>query len=94
MTTAELRDFKKRTVNDYVVETSNLYTRKGKTIPEGMYSLFGKYCDLNTSDTREKVVTWANERREEVNEAGTVTRYTIIKTTHGGASQQPTGETL
>ena len=90
MTTTELRDFKKRTSKDYVVETSPYYTRKGKTIPEGMYSLFGEYCELNATDTREKVVAWANERRNEVNEAGTVIlkhddkdySWWILTTTH------------
>ena len=61
MTTTELHDFKKRTSKDYVVETSPYYMQKGKTIPEGMYSLFGEYCELNATETREKVVTWANE---------------------------------
>ena len=90
MTTTELRDFKKRTSKDYVVETSLFYTRKGKTIPEGMYSLFGEYCDMNAADTREKVVAWANERRTEVSEAGTVIlkhddkdyAWWILTTTH------------
>ena len=72
MTTKDLRDFRKSTNNRYIVETSRFYSRKGKTIPEGIYGLFGEFCESNADETRERLVSWANERREEISEAGTV----------------------
>ena len=53
MTTKDLRDFRKRTNNRYLVETNRFYSRKGKTIPEGIYGLFGEFCESNADETRE-----------------------------------------
>ena len=69
MTSTDLRGFKTRTSNRYIVDTDPFYTRKGKTKPEGVYELFGKFINKSADATREQLVDWANSRRNEISEA-------------------------
>ena len=72
MTTKDLSDFRKRTVGKYIAKTAPFYSQKGKTIPDRIYSLFGKYNAISATETCENLVEWAREHRTEVTEAGTV----------------------
>ena len=72
MTSADLRGLRTRTDDRYVIETEPYYTRKGKTKPEGIYALFGKFINKTVDETREQLVDWANSRVEEITKAGTV----------------------
>ena len=86
MSSGELRGFQKRTVDKYIVKTA----QKGKTIPDGIYGLFAKYNDTSATEAREQLVSWAQEHKDEVTEAGTVMfaqdkkgySWWILTTTH------------
>ena len=72
MTSADLRELRTRTDDRYVIETEPYYTRKGKTKPEGIYTLFGKFINKTADETREQLVDWANSKVDEITKAGTV----------------------
>ena len=68
---------------------SILFT-KGTTQPEGIYELFGKMVNKSADKIRDDLVDWANSRRAEITEAGTVMlnndkkdySWWILSTTH------------
>ena len=72
MTSTDLRMFRNRTKGRYLVETDQFYSRKGTTKPEGIYELFGKMVNKSADKIRDDLVDWANSRRAEITEAGTV----------------------
>ena len=72
MTSTDLRMFRKRTKDRYLVETDQFYSRKGTTKPNGIYELFGKMVNKTADKIREDLVDWSNNHRTEVTEAGTV----------------------
>ena len=90
MTSTDLRMFRNRTKGRYLVETDQFYSRKGTTKPEGIYELFGKMVNKSADKIRDDLVDWANSRRAEITEAGTVMlnndkkdySWWILTTTH------------
>ena len=90
MTTTDLRMFRNRTKDRYLVETNRFYSRKGTTKPDGIYELFGKMVNKSADKLREDLVEWSNLHRAEVTEAGTVMlnndkkdySWWILMTTH------------
>ena len=90
MSSTDLRMFRKRTDDRYLVETDSFYSRKGRTKPDGIYKLFGKMVNKSADEIRDDLVQWANRNRAEVTEAGTVMlnndkkdySWWILTTTH------------
>ena len=90
MTSVDLRGLRTRTSDRYMIKTEPNYTRKGKTKPEGIYELFGKFINKTADETCEQLVDWANSRSEEITKAGTVMlnhdnkdyAWWILTTTH------------
>ena len=90
MNSTDLRLFRQRTKDRYLVETDQFYSRKGTTKPDGVYKLFGDMVNRSADQVREDLVEWSNRNRNEVTEAGTVTlnhdkkdyAWWILTTTH------------
>ena len=90
MNSTDLRLFRQRTKDRYLVETDQFYSRKGTTKPDGVYKLFGDMINKSADQVREDLVEWSYRNRNEVTEAGTVTlnhdkkdfSWWILTTTH------------
>ena len=58
-----LRNYTKRSCN---LATGSLIDIRGQAIPSGVFQLFTKYSGKSPGDIRDELLSWCNDRQEEV----------------------------